>query len=181
MELVDVGIVTQRAAGLSQNFDQDGAKATAASTTSCSRRWTDMDSATVETMVRAHCRHLHLPSVGARCMSLEAEAPNARLTHSAYLAALLEQELEDRAQRRAERRIAEARFPQVKRLSDFRFEDAPTISPSQISQLADGDYIDRAENVLFVWRLGHRQDDAGDSARRRRLRAGKVGALHHRG
>jgi len=83
-------------------------------------------------------------------MSLEAEAVRGRLTHSAYLAALLEQEMEDRAQRRAERRVAEARFPQVKRLSDFRFEDAPTISPSQISQLADGDYIDRAENVLFV-------------------------------
>ena len=44
----------------------------------------------------------------------------------------------------------EARFPQVKRLSDFRFEDAPTISPTKVSQLANGDYIDRAENVLFV-------------------------------
>lgn len=109
-----------------------------------------MDSATVETMIRAHCRHLRLPSVAGRSMSLEAEAVRGKLTHSEYLAALLEQELEDRAQRRAERRVAEARFPQVKRLSDFRFEDAPTISPSQISQLADGGYIDRAENVLFV-------------------------------
>ena len=109
-----------------------------------------MDAATVETMIRAHCRHLRLPSVGARCMTLEAEAVRGKLTHSEYLSALLEQELEDRAHRRAERRVLEARFPQVKRLSDFRFEDAPTISPTKVSQLANGDYIDRAENVLFV-------------------------------
>jgi DNA replication protein DnaC len=42
------------------------------------------------------------------------------------------------------------RFPQVKRLSAFHFEDAPTISATQIAKLAKGDYIDQAENVLFV-------------------------------
>ncbi len=109
-----------------------------------------MEKTTIEAMVKDHCRRLHLPSVGARCMSLEQEAVRGNLSHSAYLAGLLEQELEDRAQRRSQRRIAEAHFPQVKRLADFRFEDAPAIAPGRIAQLAEGDYIANAENVLLV-------------------------------
>ena len=102
------------------------------------------------TLIAAQCRQLHLPSVGARWQSMEKEAVRGRLSHSAYLAGLLEQELEDRAQRRAQRRIAEARFPTVKRLSDFKFAQAPVIPATLIAQLAEGSYIDRAENVLLV-------------------------------
>lgn len=109
-----------------------------------------MDTATVEAIVKAQCRQLHLPSIAARCITLEQEAVRGHMGHSAYLSALLEQELEDRAQRRAQRRIAEARLPHVKRLGDFLFDEAPTVSPSQIAQLAEGGYIDRAENVLLV-------------------------------
>ena len=139
-----------------------------------------MDAATVETMIRAHCRHLRLPSVGARCMTLEAEAVRGKLTHSEYLSALLEQELEDRAHRRAERRVLEARFPQVKRLSDFRFEDAPTISPTKVSQLATGDYIARAENVLFVGDSGTGKTMLATALGVAACEQGTVGALHHR-
>lgn len=106
--------------------------------------------ATTATLIAAQCRQLHLPSVGARWQSIEKEAVRGRLSHSAYLAGLLEQELEDRAQRRAQRRIAEARFPVMKRLSDFHFEKAPVIPAALIAQLAEGRYIDRAENVLLV-------------------------------
>jgi DNA replication protein DnaC len=109
-----------------------------------------MDGPTLEAMLKAQCRRLHLPSVSARCMSLEQEAVRAGQRHSQYLSGLLEQELEDRAQRRAQRRVGEAHFPQLKRLSDFRFEEAPIISPSQIAQLAEGTYIERAENVLLI-------------------------------
>jgi DNA replication protein DnaC len=105
---------------------------------------------TLEALIKAQCRQLHLPSVGARCMSFEQEALRSHVAHSAYLSGLLDQELADRAQRRAERRIQEARFPQVKRLSDFQFEEAPVVPAGLIMQLAGGEYIDRAENVLFI-------------------------------
>jgi DNA replication protein DnaC len=105
---------------------------------------------TTATLIAAQCRQLHLPSVAARWQSMEKEAGRGRLSYSAYLAGLLEQELEDRAQRRAQRRVAEARFPLVKRLSDFQFEKAPVIPAALIAQLAEGRYIDEAENVLLV-------------------------------
>jgi DNA replication protein DnaC len=109
-----------------------------------------MDNATTEILVKDQCRQLRLPTVGARCMSVEQEAIRNHVSHSGYLSSLLEQELEDRGQRRAQRRIVEARFPQVKPLADFQFAQAPTISASQIVGLAEGGYIERGDNVLFV-------------------------------
>jgi DNA replication protein DnaC len=111
---------------------------------------TTTTTATTATLLAVQCRQLRLPSVGARWQSMEKEAVRGRLSHSAYLAGLLEQELEDRSQRRAQRRIAEARFPAVKRLSDFQFAQAPVVPAALIAQLAEGGYIDRAENVLLV-------------------------------
>ena len=56
---------------------------------------------------------------------LAAAALRDRLTHRAYLAELLGAELDDRNARRRERRIAEARFPRLKRLADFELAAAP--------------------------------------------------------
>lgn len=109
-----------------------------------------MDDTITEAAIKQQCRQLRLPSVGARCMSVEHEAIRNQASHSSYLSSLLEQELEDRSQRRAQRRIAEARFPQVKTLADFQFARAPIIPAAQIGSLAEGGYIDRGENVLFV-------------------------------
>jgi DNA replication protein DnaC len=105
---------------------------------------------TLEAVIKDQCRQLRLPSVAARCISFEQEAIRTHLGHSGYLSGLLDQELADRAQRRAERRILEARFPQVKRLSDFEFEQAPVVPAGLITRLATGEYIDRAENVLLI-------------------------------
>ncbi len=110
--------------------------------------------ATTEALIKEQCRHLHLPSIGARCMTLEQEAVRSHQGHSSYLSALLEQELEDRAQRRAQRRISEAHFPHLKTLGDFRFEANASVSASTVAQLAEGGYIDRAENVLMVGDTG---------------------------
>lgn len=52
------------------------------------------------------------------------------------LGALLEAELEDRADRRRHRRITEARFPRLKRLEDFEFAEAPQIPAATIADLA---------------------------------------------
>lgn len=110
--------------------------------------------ATTEALIKEQCRHLRLPSIGARCMTLEQEAIRSHQGHSAYLSALLEQEMEDRAQRRAQRRISEAHFPHLKTLSDFLFDANAAVSASTLALLAEGGYIDGAENVLLVGDTG---------------------------
>ncbi len=57
-------------------------------------------------------------------------------TPTAYLAALLEAEVQERSERRERRRLVEARFPLMKRLEDFRFDDNPKISQATVATLA---------------------------------------------
>ena len=76
--------------------------------------------------IGAAARELKLPTVRADAVRLAEIAVRERQTHLAYLAELLAAEIDDRTGRRRTRRIAEARFPRIKRLADFN----PTPSPA---------------------------------------------------
>jgi len=115
---------------------------------------TEQSAALVETVIRQHCKTLHLPTIGSQFVRLAAEAVKSRESHPEYLEALLAAELEERERRTVERRIREARLPKVKTLEDFEFSYAPTISAAQIRELAEGGYIDRAEPVVLTGDCG---------------------------
>jgi len=100
--------------------------------------------------IRQQCRVLHLPAVAAQCAQLSEQAVRERQTHLGYLEALLQAELEEREQRLIERRIREARLPRMKTLEDFDFVRNGKVSAQQIHELARGDYIARAEPVIFI-------------------------------
>lgn len=105
--------------------------------------------AAVDALVKAQTHELRLPTVGSRYGDLADQAARDGQPHRDYLANLFELELEDRSQRRAERRLQEARFPHRKRLEDFNFEQA-SVSATQLHQLAKGEYLARAENIIFI-------------------------------
>jgi DNA replication protein DnaC len=65
----------------------------------------------LEALVEAHARELHLPAIRTRFRALAAEAVREQQTPLAYLAALLEAEVQERAERRERRRLLDARFP----------------------------------------------------------------------
>ena len=52
----------------------------------------------------------------------------------------------ERAERREKRRLIDARFPQIKRLEDFRFADNPNVPQATIAALAEGSWIDDRES-----------------------------------
>ena len=72
----------------------------------------------------------------AQADELAAAAARDHVTHRAYLAELLAPEVDDREGRRRERRIAEARFPRLKRLSEFDLGATPSIAPGTLAALA---------------------------------------------
>jgi DNA replication protein DnaC len=115
---------------------------------------TEQSTALVETMIRQHCKTLHLPTIGSQFVRLAAEAIKNKESHSEYLEALLAAELEERERRTVERRIREAHLPKVKTLEDFEFSQAPTISAAQIRELAEGGYIGRVEPVVLIGDCG---------------------------
>jgi DNA replication protein DnaC len=108
----------------------------------------------LEALVEAHARELHLPAIRSRFRALATEALREQQTPLAYLAALLEAEVTERAERRERRRLLDARFPLIKRLEDFRFADNPTVPQATIAALAEGSWIDHRESVILVGESG---------------------------
>jgi len=100
--------------------------------------------------IRQQCKVLHMPTIAAQCAQLAEQAVRERRTHLGYLEALLQAELEEREQRLIERRIREARLPRMKTLEEFDFVRNPKVSAQQIHELAKGDYIAKAEPVIFI-------------------------------
>jgi len=110
--------------------------------------------AALEALIEAHARELHLPAVRQRFRALAAEATREQQTPLAYLAALLQAEVTERAERRERRRLTDARFPLVKRLEDFRFADNPNVPQATIAALAEGSWIDDRETIILLGESG---------------------------
>jgi IstB-like ATP binding protein len=108
----------------------------------------------MEALIDAHARELHLPSIRDRFRLLAQEAMRDQQTPLAYLAALLEAEVTERAERRERRRLIDERFPLTKRLEDFRFEENPKIPQATVAALAQGSWIDDREAVILLGTSG---------------------------
>jgi len=100
--------------------------------------------------IGAAARELQLPTVRAEAARLGEIAVRERQTHLGFLAEVLAAEVDDRRDRRRARRIAEAKFPRLKRLSEFNVDAVPTIAAAQLAALAAGAYIDAGEPVVLL-------------------------------
>ena len=115
-----------------------------------------MSAATVQlqqSAIQQYTRQLRLPTVGGQFLKLAEEAVKQKQGHVAYLEALLGVEVEERERNAVARRIQEAKFPKVKTLEDFRFEEAPHLPAAEIRKLAEGGYSRRwiARARLSSW------------------------------
>lgn len=100
--------------------------------------------------ITAACRELGLSTVAAEAARLAELAVRERWTHRGYLAANLGAEVDERASRRITRRIAEVRFPRLKRLRDFDCSVVPTVSPTVLATLAAGEYLRQGDPVVLL-------------------------------
>jgi len=106
--------------------------------------------AALEAVIVAHATELKLPTIRRRFKALADEATREQQTPVAYLAALLEAEMAERAERRERRRLNDAKFPALKYLQDFRFEENPKIPQATIAALAEGSWITDRESVILI-------------------------------
>ena len=100
------------------------------------------------------CRTLRLPSVVRNASSVAERWRRQSGDPLAYLVELLENEVAERSERRALRRLKEARFPMVKTLEGFDFRRSPDLPESLLRGLVEGSYIDKAESVIFIGEPG---------------------------
>lgn len=88
---------------------------------------------------------------------LEAHLRQATENHSSYeefLLNLTEDELRVRADNRLKRRLREARFPLMKPMETFDFDSTPQLDVRLIKELAGGEYVRQARNVIFLGKSG---------------------------
>lgn len=82
---------------------------------------------------------LRLPTVARLWPEFAERADREGWTAARLLATLAELEVAERAQRRIQRHLQEARLPPGKTLDNFDFAAVPTLSRAQIRALAAGD------------------------------------------
>ncbi len=98
---------------------------------------------------------LRLPSIRRDYKKVAKDVAASGGDFMAYLHTLLEEEVTDRRSRRIQRRVKEARFPQVKRLGDLDVDALPKgITLDLLNELARGDYMDDARNIIAVGSSG---------------------------
>jgi DNA replication protein DnaC len=107
-----------------------------------------------QSTIAQYARELRLPTLGGQFMALAEEAARLGQSHLSYLEALLGLEVEDRGRNAVARRIVEAHLPRVKTLEEFEFEKAPRVPAARIRNLAEGDYLTRAEPVVLLGETG---------------------------
>jgi len=110
---------------------------------------TTTDAAALAT-IQAASRDLKLPMVRADAERIATDAQRSKLSYLAFLADVLAAEVDQRAERRRQRRIHEARFPRIKRLADFDLDAAPTVNPATVATLAGGNYLTAGDPIVLL-------------------------------
>lgn len=105
-------------------------------------------------LLDSYLKGLRLPAFAKHYRKFGEDAALANLTYDRYLLALAEQEIAQRERNRQQRQIRAARFPLIKELADFDFACVPTLSKQRVLELAQGDYIRKAEPILLVGNPG---------------------------
>jgi len=111
---------------------------------------TKMTDTAAAASIGAATRELHLPTVRTESTRLAEMAQRSQSTYLGYLAEVLAAEVDDRSERRRQRRVHEARFPRIKRLADFDLSAAPGVNAATISMLASGAYLASGDPVVLL-------------------------------
>jgi DNA replication protein DnaC len=75
-------------------------------------------------------------------------------SYTDFLARLLRTEWLDSQQRQVQSRIKQARLPELWTLESFPFKNQPGVSRRQIRELAELEFIPKAENIVFIGETG---------------------------
>ena len=93
---------------------------------------------------------LKLPAIKAVWQEIAARADKEGWPAARFLAALAEHEIAERARRRFERHLDEARLPPGKTLATFDFTAVPMVSKAQVMALAAGDsWLEKGANLIL--------------------------------
>src|SRR3954452_12589815 len=104
----------------------------------------------IDAAIDSATRLLRLPTFRDRYGEFADSAGREQLSYRAFLSELLLAECDDREQRRAARRVAEAGFPRPKTLAGFDFAANPAINPATINTLAGCGWVSKGQSLCLI-------------------------------
>jgi DNA replication protein DnaC len=106
-------------------------------------------------LIAAQAKSLKMPGLGRAFESLARQALEEHWGYEDYLHEALAAEQASRLESAVRHRLHEARFPEMKTLDTFDFAATDgAVSPALISELARGEWISRAENLILAGPIG---------------------------
>jgi DNA replication protein DnaC len=105
-------------------------------------------------LLENYLKRLRLPMIARTFAKVADEASVANLSYERYLLALVEQEVNQREQNAFDMRMKRAGFPVMKSFENFDFAASPGIDKQRMLQLAECQWIERAEVVIMVGNPG---------------------------
>lgn len=99
--------------------------------------------------IRLYCKALRMPTFSDVMAETLDRAQRESWTIETCIRQLLEQEIEGRRRRRIERYMKRSQLPQGKTLAQFDDSRLPQRTRQRLTHLAQGDFVDRSQNVLF--------------------------------
>jgi DNA replication protein DnaC len=108
----------------------------------------------VDARLQGLLKQLRLPTVAKNYETLARQAAERDQPYPEYLLALLERELSQREVNRRRRLLRQARFPIIYTLDTYDFTLMPSLSKPKVLELARGDFISKAQNVVLLGQIG---------------------------
>jgi DNA replication protein DnaC len=105
-------------------------------------------------LLQAYLKRLKLPAVLGNYQEIARQTAQANQPYESYLLALVELEVQHRDENAHKRRVRLARFPMIKTLDQFDFTAVPSLSKAQVLNLAQGEYIQKKENLILMGNSG---------------------------
>jgi DNA replication protein DnaC len=108
----------------------------------------------LEAQIEIACKELRLPGLRQQFRTLAREAVDKEMDYTYFLRTCLEQEIQERHQKRQQVLLRRAKFPSPKTLADFNFVKTPGLPKMKILKLAEGSFINRHENIICIGKPG---------------------------
>jgi DNA replication protein DnaC len=105
---------------------------------------------TTTALLSNYLKRLRLPAIGKAYERLAEEAAASKTSYQDYLCCLLEQEVQARDESTKKTRITQAKFPSIKTLDTFDFDEIPTLNKKLVLKLFGGQYLHLGENIVFI-------------------------------
>src|SRR5262249_7046764 len=106
--------------------------------------------ASQELRIDAGLKQLRMPAAVRCYKSLAREAESKGESHTSFLAALIDQELQSRRENRLKQLLKRANFPAIKTLDSFEFTAQASISRTKVLALARGEFIQKGESIVCL-------------------------------